>query len=154
MYRRLHVYLDPEDELDVAKFFAGSLLLSHGIRRDTVAVVRFKGLWLIARGDKVRHLRPDEETLEGWIKAVLRGSNLGVEVSEFKPSYVGFVVCLGDNGLPLSELVRLPKAEGYTVVYGLETQCDIRFRRLRELKVYMLAPLINIVIDNIYSGYI
>jgi hypothetical protein len=93
-YKRVHIYTNPEDALDVAKFIAGSLLLSHGIRRDTVAVVRLKDLWLIAPGDRVRHLRPDEETLEGWVKAVLKGANLGVTMVRAKPSYEGYRVCL------------------------------------------------------------
>lgn len=49
-YRRIHIYINPEDELDVAKFIAGALLLSHGVRRDTAVVTRLKGYWLIALG--------------------------------------------------------------------------------------------------------
>jgi hypothetical protein len=148
-YKRVHVYTNPEDALDVAKFIAGSLLLSHGIRRDTVAVVRLKDLWLIAPGDRVRHLRPDEETLEGWVKAVLKGANLGVTMVRAKPSYEGYRVCLSLEGLPLLEMLRMPRRDTYMVDYSSVEECDAKYRRPGKLREYLLAPLINIILDNI-----
>ncbi len=148
-YRRIHVYTNPESLLDAAKFIAGALLLSHGIRRDTVAVVKLRDVWLIALGDKVRHLRPDEETLEGWIKAVLRGARLGVIVARTKPAYTGYRICLNTMGPPLLEILRTPKRDAYTVFYSNEEECDTTYRKPDKLKEYMIVPLVNIVLDNL-----
>ena len=148
-YRRIHIYINPEDELEAAKFIAGALLLSHGVRRDTVAVTRLRGFWLIALGEKVRHLRPDEETLEGWMKAVLRGAKLGVILAKDKPIYTGFKICLNLEGPPLLEMLRMPKREVYVVIYSKVENCDSTYRKPGRLKEYMIAPLINIMIDNL-----
>ena len=148
-YRRIHIYINPEDELDVAKFIAGALLLSHGVRRDTAVVTRLKGYWLIALGDRVRHLRPDEETLEGWIKAVLRGAKLGVILAKNKPIYKGFNICLNHEGPPLLEMLRMPRREVYIVTYSRVEECNYTYRKPSRLKEYMIAPLINIIIDNL-----
>jgi hypothetical protein len=148
-YRRVHVYADPRDLLDVARFIAGALLLSHGIRRDTVAVVKLGDSWLVAPGDRVRHLRPDEETLEGWIKAVLRGAMLGVVMVKSKPSYDGYRVCLSLEGSPLIEMLRMPRRDTYVLDYSSMEECDVRYRRPGRLREYMLAPLVNMIIDNI-----
>ena len=77
---RIHVSLTPLNTRDAAIFLASALLVSHGVRRDSTAVVKLSRprSWLLARGDSVRHLRPDVDSAEGWIRAVTSGkSRLG-----------------------------------------------------------------------------
>ena len=88
---RLLVHPSPAGITEAARFLAASLLISHSIRRDTVAAIRVGGKWIIASGARVRHLRPDADTAEGWVRAVLRGAMLGGVVSESPPDPVGTV---------------------------------------------------------------
>ncbi len=77
-YRRIHYLPNPTSLDQASEFIANTLLLSHGIRRDTVSIVKLKCCLLIAPGDTLRQLRPDYETRIGWIRAVLRGRHRGL----------------------------------------------------------------------------
>ncbi len=77
-HKRIHYYPQPSSLDEASSFIANSLLLSHGIRKDTIAIVRLKCCILIAPGDRIRQLRPDYETRIGWIKAVIRGKHRGL----------------------------------------------------------------------------
>ncbi len=88
---RLLIHPSPKSIAEAARFLAASLLISHGIRRDAVAAVRVGGRWIIAPGSRVRHLRPDADTAEGWVRAVLRGARLGGIVARAPPGPVGTV---------------------------------------------------------------
>ncbi|MFN4045858.1 MAG: hypothetical protein ACK4H7_00775 [Acidilobaceae archaeon] len=152
-YRRHHIYPDPESPLDAARFIANALLLSHGIRRDTVVSVRIKDKWLTVYGDKVRHLRPDEESLEGWIKAVLkgRGSKLGVKISP-EPPGVNSVACFSGEGLDFMEGLK-NISPPYILVYGLEGfQCAQLIKPPLNVKWSIIVVLVNIVLDNVEAG--
>ena len=70
--KRVHILLTPQSLEHVATFLVSSLLLSHGIRKDTVSIVKLSKLWLCAPGSSLRHLRPDLDSSVGWVKAVLR----------------------------------------------------------------------------------
>ncbi len=69
---RIHILLTNQSLEYVATFLVSSLLLSHGIRKDTVSIVKLGKLWLCAPGSRLRHLRPDLDSSVGWVKAVLR----------------------------------------------------------------------------------
>jgi hypothetical protein len=80
-YRRIHYYPNPQNIEEAALFLTSSLLLSHGIRRDTVSIICFRNKTIVLPGDRARHLRPDMESAKGWIKAVLfKRRNLGATV--------------------------------------------------------------------------
>ena len=68
---RIHVLPGPVDLDEAASFLVSSLLLSHGIRRNTVAIVELDIGLLAAPGWSLRQLRPDLETATGWVRAVL-----------------------------------------------------------------------------------
>ncbi len=80
LYKRIHIYPNPLNINDAALFLVYSLLISNNIRRDTITEVRIGKTWIIAYGDKIRHLRPDADTSEGWIRAVLRSKRLGASL--------------------------------------------------------------------------
>jgi len=155
VYRRIHLWLDCGDILDAARFIAGALLLSHSVRRDSVAAVRVGGRWVIVYGDRVRHLRPDEESLEGWIRAVMRGKGgkLGAVVSDKPPEAIGEVICVGSGELELLDLAWKLRATSYTIVYGGPWGCTLSVRKPRNLREYMVAPLVNVILDNIEVAY-
>jgi len=78
LYKRTHILLAHLPLEDTIEFVVSSLLLSHNIRSDTLAIVPFKsGVWLYIPGDRIRHLRPDFDTAMGWFKAIVRGARLG-----------------------------------------------------------------------------
>lgn len=68
----VHMLLTPQSLEYVATFLVSSLLISHGIRKDTISIIKLSKLWLCAPGSKLRQLRPDLDSSVGWIKAVLR----------------------------------------------------------------------------------
>ncbi len=152
-YRRHHIYPAPEDPLDAARFTANALLLSHGIRRDTVASVKIGDLWITVYGSKVKHLRPDEESLEGWIRTVLRGrgSRLGAMVSR-EPPRVSGAICFSLEGAEFPEgLTGL--SPPYIIVYGFEwPQCNVFIRVPLNVKWSIIVVLVNIALDNVEGG--
>jgi hypothetical protein len=84
---RVHIAVGRLSLEEAAVFLASALLTSHGIRRDTLAIINIKNTYIIIPGWSVRHLRPDLDTARGWIRAVLRGKPLGARVSMAPPSY-------------------------------------------------------------------
>ncbi|WP_062662094.1 hypothetical protein [Aeropyrum camini] len=66
--------------LEAGVFISSSLLLSHGVRQGVLAAVRLGARWILARSSDVRRLYPDADSLEGWVKAVLRGRPLGASL--------------------------------------------------------------------------
>lgn len=149
---RVHVYSEPLDLLDAARFIASTLLLSHKLRVDTVSAVRLKNSWIIVRGDRVRHLRPDEESLEGWIKAVLKGKKLGAEISLKPIDPIGLVACITlDGDKPLYYIMDL--GEPITVTYGTPVyECKHRLRPELDLPVFIQAGIVNMLLDNARVG--
>ena len=77
-YKRIHYLPNPKSLDEASEFIANTLLLSHGIRRDTLSIVKLRCCILLAPGDRLRQLRPDYETRIGWIRAVLRGKHRGL----------------------------------------------------------------------------
>ena len=146
---RLHVLPTPRSTWEAAAFIASSLLLSHGIRRDAAALVRVGGKWILAEGSRVRQLRPDADSAEGWVRAVLRGRRLGALVLEEPPPPRGRVVLLRE-GAP-GGLGGLPGAP-VTVCYS-----GCPYEPERELGApgwppYRLAAVVNIVLDRMELG--
>ncbi|MCE4603847.1 MAG: hypothetical protein F7B20_02635 [Aeropyrum sp.] len=85
---RIHVGI-ASSILEAGEFLSSALLISHGLRTNVVVAVRFRNVWIVAGPGGVRHLYPDAPSLEGWVRAVLAGKNLGARL------------VVGDNGLNL-----------------------------------------------------
>ncbi len=68
----VHVLSFESRPRDLAIFLTSALLLSHGIRRDAVAILKLRSEWLCVPGSTVRHLRPDFDSAVGWIRAIIR----------------------------------------------------------------------------------
>jgi len=98
------------DLVGLSYLVTSALLVSHGIRRDTVFVYGPVGKgsrYLVVYGDSVRNLRPDVESALPLILKALKGRTkwgivLRTEVS-FK---VDSVLVYGAHGLELEESVR------------------------------------------------
>ena len=146
---RLHVLPDPKSAWEAAAFIASSLLLSHGIRRDTAALVRVGGKWILAEGARVRQLRPDADSAEGWVRAVLRGKRLGAQLLESPPPPVGRVVLL-EKGAP-GGLEELPVGD-VTVCYGGCPYEEAETLGSPDWPPYKLAATVNIVLDRMEAG--
>ncbi|MCS7106583.1 MAG: hypothetical protein NZ902_00500 [Acidilobaceae archaeon] len=139
---RVHILPRPRDWREAGRFIANALLLSHGVRRDAEAFVGLEGGWLRARGDRVRHLRPDEESLRGWLAAAVRGSRVGAEVVP-QPPY-SQAICVGPEGEePLSVLRRYPPV----LSYGEGLECLAR-ARIALPPVYAVI-VANVLMDNL-----
>ncbi|MEN2999111.1 MAG: hypothetical protein ABDH61_00810 [Acidilobaceae archaeon] len=139
---RVHILPSPRDWREAARFIANALLLSHSVRREAEAFVWTGKGWLRARGDRVRHLRPDEESLRGWIAAATRGSRVGTEVVAQIP--YAQAICVGPEGEePLSLLRRYPPVFSY----GEGLDCLARARIA--LPPAYAVVVINVLLDNL-----
>ena len=94
-YKRIHYLPSPRSLDEASEFIANTLLLSHGIRRDTLSIVTLKCCTLLAPGDRLRQLRPDYETRTGWIRAVLRGKHRGLgAVLDYEHSTIEYLMSM------------------------------------------------------------
>ncbi len=85
-YKRLHILPTKLDAEALAVFLVSALLVSHGVRRDTLVAANLGNIWLWIPGDKIRYLGPDIDTATGWIRAVLRGKKgLGAQFKGVGP---------------------------------------------------------------------
>jgi hypothetical protein len=46
-------------------------------------------------------------------------------------------------------MLRMPRRDTYIVDYSILEECDATYRRPGKLRGYLLAPLVNIILDNI-----
>lgn len=169
-YRRIHIGIEPMSLSSAARFLVSSLLVSHGVREDTAVIARLRRKdWLLALGDQLRHLRPDEDTAVGWVKAVIRG----------KKGLGG--ILLRDNAISISSLIEadtlicvyvsedaqphiisgIPPLDRYIFIYitkHISTEardapndfiCSMELRLGMAEHAYPLAPsIINILLDR------
>lgn len=75
---RLHVLPLKVGVSDASLFITSALLVSHGVRECVAAVVNVGGTYVVAPSWRVRQLRPDADSREGWLRAVLRGKHRGL----------------------------------------------------------------------------
>ncbi|MCE4601140.1 MAG: hypothetical protein F7C38_06200 [Desulfurococcales archaeon] len=158
-YSRVHIYPKPRNIREASRFLAMSLLISNGIRKNTVSVTRLDGKWIIASGDKLRHLRPDADTSEGWVRAVLKGKKLGAILLDNiqVPGEAALIVHrVGAGG----ESLRRDGLAGERIFCYLEgedeaVECPVRARSVYSVPawgVWRSAVLVNIILDRIESG--
>jgi hypothetical protein len=149
----------------LATFLTSSLLISHNIRRDTIAIIKLRSdLWICASGSRVRQLRPDEDSAIGWINAVAKSKRrefLGAIKVFGTPRIIGgeeiYVVCEAPlhSSFPLKDKFREPfpkifKYIKYSDFYSkVKKETDVLFVKVR----CELAPIIiNIALDRIEEG--
>ncbi len=145
---RLLVYPRPRSLYEAARFIASALLLSHSIRLDAVAAVRVSGSWVVARGSRVRHLRPDADTAEGWLRAVLKGraERLGAEVSSEPPDPAGPIL-LVERRPSGRGLHRLP-GEPVTLCFDSCPYDAGEAVEAPDLPVNVVVEAANIIVDR------
>lgn len=139
---------------EAARFLTMALLISNGIRRDTVVILNVRGGWLIAPGDRLRHLRPDADTSEGWIRAVLRGRPLGAIVTDSVAGIGRVIVLHHKPGNGVGELELLYRAEPPWALCYINGDGECGFPIDRVLKVpnwglWRTSIIVSIILDNI-----
>ena len=158
-YSRIHIYPKPRSIREASRFLAMSLLISNGIRKNTVSVTRLEGKWIIAPGDRLRHLRPDADTSEGWVKAVLRGKRLGAAVLDsIQVPGEAVLIVHGDEMGVSGESLRREELAGERIFCYLEDEdvgCPVKAHRVYGVPpwgVWRSAVLVNIILDRVESG--
>ena len=158
-YERIHVLPTCRNLREIARFLVMSLLISNGIRRNTLSIVRVGSRWIVAPGDKIRHLRPDADTSEGWIKAVLRGKNLGaVVIPEIEYLGVGIALLHSSTGAP-GEILEIGDTEHriFCYVEDLDSieKCPlstVEKRIVPKWGFWRTASLVNTILDRVDFG--
>ncbi len=121
--------------------------MSHGVRRDATAVFEHTGKYVVVNGDKVRHLRPDQDSAEGYIRAVLHGkaSRLGAAITEEPPFRTP---CLNVTIIDGKDIFGLDLRKYNSFIYGgrLE-ECETGFIG-SELPLQALPAVVNILLDR------
>ncbi|MCE4612468.1 MAG: hypothetical protein F7C07_01355 [Desulfurococcales archaeon] len=136
--------------------------MSHGVRRDSTAIALLSKprMWLVARGDSVRHLRPDIDSAEGWIRAVALGKrHLGgetlVEISLDEITRSCYKLCFRSHTRALHVPVgSLPSC--IALLYSQETlensSCDGK-APTGPVPLPLMPAIGNILVDRIAAGY-
>ena len=139
---------------EAARFLVNALLLSHSIRRDTVAIVQVGDKLIVAPGSSLRQLRPDQESAEGWIRAVLRGRGKGLGAVLAGPHIIDqalrssevLYTCIGPPGPP-QQPVKHEKP--ITIVHSPEAgECWLQAPCSPSCR----AAITNIVLDRVLIG--
>ncbi|MEB3817044.1 MAG: hypothetical protein LRS46_03785 [Desulfurococcales archaeon] len=173
-YKRIHILIDSGKPRDIAIFLVNALLISHGIRRDVLAAFRWGNAWIAAPGDRVRHLRPDMDTAEGWIRRVIKEpGRLGTTLID--PQRLEALPCLvvrGGNPHPShgslkqledtiyvlakssSRLLLLYKSGGASksAEYSYIAKCVESLDIALPLPLAHLPAIMNILLDRIEAG--
>ena len=150
---RVHVLPSWPGVYEAGVFIASSLLVSHGVRRDSAALVARGDYWLVARGDRVRHLRPDADSLEGWVRAVLRGRPLGASVcprGSLAPRITLRVCTSGGDVLGIGEALARAKPP-YVLEYREVGGCDASLGA-SWMPLHLAPAVVNVVIDRVLGG--
>ena len=159
MYKRVHLYPNPEDLKDAAIFLVHALLISNNVRRDTIAGLYLRNKWIITYGDKVRQLRPDADSSEGWLRAVLKGKRLGAIITDSphipdnaeKIIIVNSRVSKGRLSLPLD--VHFPIILCYANdIYNCNLQGRWRQIQAPAWQAWRSVIALNIMLDRLEHG--
>ncbi len=161
---RIHVAKRLLSIEEAGLFIASSILLSHGIRPCTIAVVRLHRTWIIAPSWSIRQFRPDEDSRTGWIKAVLRGKKLGAMLTPIEATIEEALnsigvrpqreqLCIAEEKPPtLRALEAAAKAalEGKQIIYATKRECS------KAPTLGAPAPIapaiVNIAADRLQAG--
>ncbi len=154
---RVYIYPRPRNYYDAAMFLVNSLLISHGIRRDALAIVRVGSRWVLAPGASVRHLRPDADTAIGWVRAVLRGKRLGATVEGDPPGFPGVYTVDPGEGDPRCLCSAADKVNGGTpACFSSAEECAQYYKVVdgcsASLEAWRSVAIVNILVDRIRAG--
>ncbi|MEB3779316.1 MAG: hypothetical protein GSR85_03695 [Desulfurococcales archaeon] len=164
-YHRVHILPEAKDLREAALFLVSSLLISHGARKDTMAIVQIEETWITAYGDKIRHLRPDQDSSEGWVKAVLykgKYKKLGASITSTPIVPLSEGYCIGNGVIGLNNIKDIIHLESnnnvtLTFIYIDKTgkfinTCKESINLELEVPRPLRPALINIVLDRIEAG--
>ncbi|BAA80735.2 hypothetical protein APE_1734.1 [Aeropyrum pernix K1] len=146
--------------LEAGVFLSSSLLLSHGVRQGVSAAVRLGGKWIVVRSSEVRRLYPDADSLEGWVKAVLRGRPLGASVVRGSFDHILSLLGLGRGRLLCVEqgegrwigVERLGIYRGAVYGGGLCSEAGAVERVFTPAPPSLAPALVNILWDRADAG--
>ncbi len=162
---RLTVYYSSRD-CDYYKLglvIAYSLLTSYGIRRSVRVVIdavcRGVATRLVVDGSRVRHLRMDQDSLEGFVKRGLEGRMRGVRV--IRPSGMVFETCLAlqpsDEPVAIARLWRvappLRKLNAIVLSQGVATCKNVvMLEGFEGMEAWLIVAALFIMLDRWYGG--
>ncbi|MCE4602631.1 MAG: hypothetical protein F7C08_00465 [Desulfurococcales archaeon] len=151
--KRIHISADIMTAEEAGLFLVSALLVSHGVRIDTEAWVRVGDVWLVARGNNIRQLRPDPVSADAWVRAAIykgRASRLGVKL--LKPDHTPPPgPCVGPMGeISVVDMVRARLGGTMVLWYGRD--CREAGFQVDELKVWLMPALANVILDRIEAG--
>jgi len=159
---RVHILPRPKSTREASTFIVNSLLLSHGIRSDATAIVRIGDAWIVAPGASLRHLRPDSDSAEGWLRAVLRGRRLGAfklgcledVLKDASPACIYYG---RESLLAVEALERLAQAGGrlhIMYLHGPDEDVEVHCSLLEALPLppYLAVAVVNIMLDRVQVG--
>lgn len=152
--KRIHITPDNLTIEEASLFIVSSLLVSHGIRREAEAWVKVGDSWVVARGSKIRQLRPDPVSAEAWLRAVVyRGKTerLGAEVLKDIEPPPGLCVS-GEGEVPVEEVIGSDLRSGRDVVLWYGKGCREASLGIPILRVWMMPALTNILVDRVMAG--
>jgi len=119
-----------EEVVLIVEYINSSLLLSHGIRRDTALIIIFinKNLFLKVSGGTLRQYRPDYNSARGVVlKALRRGRAPGIVVK------------------PLNELRRVLWGEAWLISYARGMMLGDEIVSCLEKKTIVMPSAIQLV---------
>ncbi len=161
IYRRLHILPVRLDIEAIAIFIASALLISHGIRRDTLVTINLGNTWLWVPGDKIKYLSPDIDTAKGWVKAVLRGKKgLGAFFKSEEPDCKDAkIVYLIKNSLEIIMVKNMVATPKYCIYYFNNLDEASQYNREADVVIglggahlYMGPVIANVLIDRVEVG--
>lgn len=168
-FTRLHVNPDPLSINEAAAFVVSALLLSHGVRRDALVILNVGGRFIYAPGARIRHLRPDLDTAEGWIRAVLRGKPLGAFAADSLviPANKPYSFCVGccpgtmkasttasrgilaaSSGAVLAIYTGKPCSRSLKLLSGCPLSVNVEL----PVSLHVMPAIINIELDRLTAG--
>jgi len=114
---------------------------------DREAVIQAGSIYVLVRGSRVRHLRPDQDSGEGYIRAVTRGKHaqLGAEILP----HPGIVEpCINVTTNEGSDLFTLYLPSHATFVYGgKHGGCRDAYLGA-EIPAYLAPAVVNNLLDR------
>jgi tRNA pseudouridine-54 N-methylase len=147
----VHVLLGRHKTWVIASFLSSALLISHGVRRDMEAVFQSGSRVVVVKGSKVRHLRPDQDSGEGYVRAVERGKaeQLGAEIRE---EYTVETPCLNITQFDGKDIFTIDLSQYKSFVYGERLEyCDTGYLGA-EVPVNLMPAAVNIILDRIRAS--
>ncbi|MCE4615102.1 MAG: hypothetical protein F7B60_06210 [Desulfurococcales archaeon] len=143
----IHILLGRYKTWIIASFLSSALLISHGVRRDMDAVFQAGDKTVIVKGSRVRYLRPDQDSGEGYVKAVLRGkaSQMGAIIQE---EYDIQKPCLNVTQFNGADFFTMDPHKYKSFIYGERIEDCVTGFLGAEVPVNLMPAVINIILDR------